>query len=266
MKISNTRRIVALTLLAGALGVAVGAQTDLSRGRANSQPASSEQLFALANRTRAAAGVGALQWDPALAAAALQHCERMAAEGPIAHRYGGEADLSDRAGQAGAHFSLIEENVAVGPSAAEIHDGWMHSPGHRDNLLNPQVNRVGVAVVAVQGALYAVADYAQAVPVFSTGGVEAAVAEKLRDRGMTVLRDTADARRVCAQDGDARGAWSGSQPSFLMQWQGPDVTQLPKSLLDRMASGRYRQASVGSCAPHDVEGQFTVYRVAVLLY
>jgi uncharacterized protein YkwD len=50
-----------------------------------------------------------------LAAAARRHCLRMAAEGPISHRYEGEPDLSERAAQAGAHFSLIEENVAVGP-------------------------------------------------------------------------------------------------------------------------------------------------------
>ena len=32
-------------------------------------------------------------------------------------------------------------------------------PGHRTNLLNPEVDRVGVAVVATRGVLYAVADY-----------------------------------------------------------------------------------------------------------
>ncbi|MGB7266889.1 MAG: CAP domain-containing protein, partial [Terracidiphilus sp.] len=117
-------------------------------GGAPDQRAASEQIFALANEARAQAGVGRLQWDPALADAALQHCRRMAQEGPIAHRYGGEADLSGRAAQAGAHFSVIEENVAVGPSADAIHEEWMHSPGHRQNLLSPDVDRVGVAVVA----------------------------------------------------------------------------------------------------------------------
>ena len=86
----------------------------------------------------------------------------MAQEGPIAHQYGGEADLSGRAAQAGAHFSVIEENVAVGPSADAIHEEWMHSPGHRANLLRPDVDRVGVAVVAARGVLYAVADYSRA--------------------------------------------------------------------------------------------------------
>ena len=121
-----------------------------------------EQLFALANQARAKAREPALQWDPALAAAALKHCLWVAAEMPIgqlSHQYNGEADLRTRAARAGARFNLIEENVASGPSVSAIQEAWMESPGHRNNLLNPQVDCVGVAVVAADGVLYAVADY-----------------------------------------------------------------------------------------------------------
>jgi len=44
--------------------------------------------------------LGTLQWDPALAAAAQQHCLRMAQDGSISHRYNGEPELTDRAGNA----------------------------------------------------------------------------------------------------------------------------------------------------------------------
>jgi len=121
-----------------------------------------EQLFSLANHARAQAELRGLKWDPALAAAALKHCLRMAAEGPIgqlSHQYEGEAALSGRAGQAGARFDMIEENVASGPTASAIQEAWMESPGHRENLLNPEVDSVGVAVVASDGVLYAAADY-----------------------------------------------------------------------------------------------------------
>src|ERR1039457_1698952 len=108
----------------------------------------------------------------------------MAAEGPISHRYNGEPDLTSRAGQAGAHFSLIEENIAVGSYPATIHQRWMESPGHRSNLLNPQVDRVGIAVVAANGVIYAVADYARVVQVLNPTQVEAAIAALLRPRGL----------------------------------------------------------------------------------
>ena len=127
-------------------------------------PTAAEQMFALANQARAQAGAGT-----AALGSGAGRCRSV----PLpAHGRGG-ADLaplwrragSERRGpaQAGAHFSLIEENVAIGPSAAGIHEEWMNSPGHRTNLLNPEVDRVGIAVVASRGVLYAVADYARAV-------------------------------------------------------------------------------------------------------
>jgi len=226
----------------------------------------SEQLFALANQARAQAGVGRLDWDPALAEAALYHCRRMALEGPIAHRYGGEPDLADRAAQAGARFGLIEENVAVGPSAEGIHEEWMNSPGHRANLLSPEVDRVGIAVVASRGVLYAVADYSQGVAALSASQVEARVAGLIRPSGLTILGNPALARAACATDSGLPRAAGGPQPRFIMRWQASDLTRLPQALVDRLSSGNYTQASIGSCPAQSTQNAFSAYRIAVLLY
>lgn len=230
------------------------------------QPAKGEQLYAMANETRAQAGLHKLAWDPALAEAAMKHCMRMAAEGPISHRYGGELDLAQRAGAAGAHFSLIEENIAVGSYPGKIHQGWLDSPGHRANLLSPDIDRVGTAVVAAQGVLFAVADYARGVPVMATEQVENTVAGLLRAKGVAVRRDTTDARAACYLDRGLPSLAGAEPPQFVMRWQGPDPDRLPPELIERLGSGRYRQAAVGSCPARNVEGSFTVYRVAVLLY
>lgn len=233
--------------------------------RASIQP-EAWQIVVLANQARAEAGAGPLKWDPSLAAAARQHCLRMVAVGSISHQYAGEPDVSGRAKQAGARFSLIEENVAVAPDPAAIHNAWMHSPGHRTNLLNPAVDRVGVAVVAGRGGLYAVADYERAVQELTQSQVEAAVAALVRARGVAVLPDSAVARTACAVDDGMPRAKAGPQPRFVMRWQDPELAQLPKALLDRLATGQFRAAAVGSCAPQGQEGAFTAYRVAVLLY
>jgi hypothetical protein len=221
------------------------------------------QIVTLANQARAAAGAAPLKWDPALAVAARQHCMRMAAEGAISHRFGSEPDVSERAQKAGAHFSLIEENVAIAPTPASIHSAWMHSAGHRTNLLNPAVDRVGVAVVAGRSGLYAVADYERAVPVLSQAQIEASIAKLLRDSGVTLRGDSADARAICADDGNTI---RGKKPGFRMLWVGADLNRLPLQLTDRIASGRYSEAAVGSCPARDLQGSFTAYRVAVLLY
>jgi uncharacterized protein YkwD len=65
------------------------------------------------NQPRAMVKAGPLQWDPALAEAARQHCLRVAAEGSVEHQYGDEPAVAERAGQAGAHFSLIAISVAL---------------------------------------------------------------------------------------------------------------------------------------------------------
>jgi len=236
-----------------------------SDARATMQP-EAEQILALANQARAAAGAAPLKWDGALAIAARKHTLRMAAEGPISHRYPGELDLSERAGQAGAHFSVIEENVAVGPTPAEIHNEWMHSPGHRTNLLNPEVDRVGIAIVASRGVLYATADYGRGVQDLSASQIEARVAALIRPSGLTIVANPAIAREACAMVSGMPRTADGSMPGFLMRWQDSDLTNLPRNLVQRLESRQYHQAAIGSCNPTGVDGTFTAYRVAVLLY
>lgn len=229
----------------------------------SSVPTAAEQLLALANQARAEHGAAPLRWDSALATAALAHCHRMAVEGPIAHRYNAEADLATRAGHAGAHFGLIEENVAVGPSASVIHEEWMRSPGHRSNLLNPSIDRVGIAVVSARGVLYAVADYSQEVQQLSAPEVEDRVAGLIRPSGVSIMADHSLARAACATD---EGAPRSMPPGFIMRWQDSSLAQLPQALIDRLATGRYHRAAVGSCRAESGQNSFSAYRVAVLLY
>ena len=112
-----------------------------------SHPSAEEKLLLDAtNRERAAAGLQALRWNDALAAAARQHAQLMAGENVLSHQLPGEPPLDQRAAQAGAKYAMVAENVAVGPDPEEIHDGWMHSPGHRRNILNAELTAIGIAV------------------------------------------------------------------------------------------------------------------------
>jgi uncharacterized protein YkwD len=244
-------------------GTVVGA--DVQMGTNQALRSKAEQLFAMANQARAAQGLHMLQWDPALAAAALNHCARMAAEGPISHQYSGEPDLSERAGQAGAHFSLIEENVAQGYQPAGIHQAFMNSQGHRDNMLNPAVDRIGVAVVARGNWIYAVEDFSRSVQVLSMEQVEAAVSNLVQENGISAHGNSVGARLACAQDHGLPVSLDNRRPEFIMRWQDAELQRLPGALLDRIATGKYREAAVGSCPSQNPETTFTVYRVAVLL-
>lgn len=267
MKLVKYRLVLSLMIVWTLVGPARGQHSSSgSDDRSGNLQAASKQILALANQARAQAGAPPLVWDPALAAAARMHCERMVAEGPIAHRYGGEADLSERASIAGAHFSLIEENVALGAYPAQIHDGWMNSPGHRRNLLNPEVDRVGISVIASRGNLYAVADYSKGVALLNRTQIEAKVSELVRMSGLALRSDPRDARAACELDRGLPSALTAKQPGFIMRWQSADLGRLPQQLVDRMGTREYHLASVGACTPQGDQTQFTQYRVAVLLY
>jgi len=119
-------------------------------------------LFASVNQARRARGLGPLRWDESLAAAARRHAEVMAQRGSAQHGFTGEPSLTTRVKQAGAHFSWLSENVTQGRSPRFIHAQFMNSPPHRANILDRDMDSIGVGVVERGGQLFAVEDLSQA--------------------------------------------------------------------------------------------------------
>ena len=120
------------------------------------------QLFQAINRERAAYGLPPLKWDEALANAARQHAEAMAAQRSISHGFPGEPSLPSRATRAGARFSWLSENVAAGPNAENIREQWMNSPNHRANLLDADMDTIGAGAAERNGVVFVVADFSKA--------------------------------------------------------------------------------------------------------
>ena len=230
--------------------------------RASGQTVSEQYLLAAANADRAAHGLGPVRRDEHLELAARGHAYEMAKRGTISHQFEGEEDLAERAGDAGAHFSLITENVAEASNSALIHDLWMHSAGHRANLLDPAVDAVGIAVVQVHGQLYAVEDFGKTVQTLSLSEQETTVAGLLADRGVALVAGRGEARQTCEM---STGYAGGRQPWFVMRYTSSDIGRLPPELTTRLESGKYHQAAVGACV-NGKQGPFTSYNLAVLLY
>jgi hypothetical protein len=236
---------------------------------AQAQEPNERRLVDLTNEARTQAGLKPVVWDAKLAAAAHAHAVRMAAEAEISHRYADEADLPERAASAGAHFSVIAENIAQGTSPGQIHGAWMQSQVHHDNLMNANMDHIGVALVAARGALYAVADFTQSVASIAPAQIEQKVGAILQGRGLTLMADPSGARQYCALEDGASGAGLGLTARFLMRWQNTDIGKLPPELEKALRSGQFKQASVGSCATKGSGAAgpvFSGYRVAVLLY
>jgi hypothetical protein len=228
-----------------------------------SSPDSSEQiLFQSANRERASRGLSVLKWNAALAKAARRHALLLAQKNALSHQLPGELDPAARAAQEGARFSALAENVALGPSAMHLHDQWMKSPPHRANLLDPQMNSVGIAVARRGETFFGVEDFAEIVADLSLQQQEQLVQKQLQARGLRILDYTSDARRSCLLD---NGYTGNHRPSFVLHYATPDLDTLPDMLLKRIEGGRYQSAAVGAC-PSDSKFGASSYRIAVLLF
>jgi uncharacterized protein YkwD len=217
-------------------------------------------LLDAANRERAAAGLQALKWDSALAEAARQHAKVMVSQDLLLHQCLDEAPLNERAAKAGAKFSMIAENIAVGPNLETIHDGWMHSPGHRKNILSADVTAVGIATLRGSGGLFAVQDFSRSVEGLSLQQQEERVVSLLKGNGIHVADVTEEARSNC----DKKQAIAAAPGSYVIRFEATQLETLPDNLLERVKSRAYRKAGVGACRSGNTSG-FTLYRLAVVL-
>ncbi len=270
MRPSPKSRLNSLISLMKSLAIATLALASIAPGlhaksafaSENNLTVAEQYLFAAANEARANQGLSPLRLDPVLTEASALHAREMANHAAISHQFDGEPELATRGANAGAHFSLISENVGEAPSSVIIHDLWMHSPGHRANLLDPNVDSIGIAIVTRNNQLYAVEDFASTVKILTLNQQERTVASVIAQSGMRVAETTDDARQTCTM---STGYAGSRQPWFIMRYTAASLNAIPSQLKSRLSSGKYHQAVVGAC-PATRKSSFTAYNIAVLLY
>ncbi len=88
--------------------------------------------------------------SPALGAAARNHSIDMARNNFMSHTGSDGASPWDRIQAAGYDFTTAAENIGAGyPTAGDMVNGWMNSPGHRANILSNECDMgVGYAYSA----------------------------------------------------------------------------------------------------------------------
>jgi len=216
------------------------------------------------NASRESHGLLAMHLNANLSIAAQRHADLMAAEDTLDHQLPNEAGLAERCAAAGAHFSSIAENIATGGALHRIHDGWLHSPPHLENMMTPAFTAVGIGIAKRGRTIYAVEDFSMEVAVENTATVEQRVRDMLADRNINPGISAQFARRAC-ESGERQYSGDGPRPALVIQFASPDVEKLGPILDEKIRPGRYQSASVGACADVNVRG-FTRYRVTLLLY
>jgi hypothetical protein len=252
--------------MATVLLIISAATCDATLSPVHAMTVAEQSLLSSANRDRASHGLRQLHLDVGLAQAALAHARQMVLHDDISHQFPGELELSARGAAAGAHFSLITENVAEAPDPATLHELWMHSEGHRANLLDPEVDSVGISVIVGKDQFFAVEDFANTVDSHSFADQELAITELIASSGIHIAdaatASSEDARKTCSM---STGYAGHQRPWFVMRFTADSLTELPTELKSRLHSGEYHQAAVGACTD-TTSGPFSGYNIAVLLY
>ena len=117
-------------------------------------PAVEIQIVEMTNRVRAQEMLTAVMPNAQLAAAAQAYAQFLAKSGTFSHTADGH-EAGERITDAGYQWCQIGENLALTQSsngfatrdlATKAVEGWLNSPGHRHNMVLPNVTEIGIGI------------------------------------------------------------------------------------------------------------------------
>jgi hypothetical protein len=236
-------------------------------------PSPEQQLFKLLNLERENAGVGKLQWDSNVAQAALEHARKLAQNAALSHQFAGEPQLDQRVGATGARFNAVAENVALADTAEDAHVALMNSPGHRANILNPNYNAVGIAVVQRGKTLYIAQDFARVLPVYSEQQFRdevVGVFNRLRQAHHNgAIESHSDSRldqEACSARLDPGGALQITGASRAAVFTATRPSDLPAPMVEAAADFTLHRMNIGVCFKPDSRGGFAQFWVVAVFF
>ena len=175
------------------------------------------------------------------------------------------------------HSDQQAENVDLAKDVPSAHKGFMHSPAHRANILNPNYDAVGVAVIRSGDYVYVTEDFALRVTAYSEPEADAVLQRAVENYAAThgmptpVRKPQAQLRHMACgmalndslQSQKAEGlpgaeevaAWTAAAPG--------DLPSSAKELLSQPMSSGY---SLGVCFAPSVSQPGGVYWVVMVVY
>ena len=133
-----------------------------------------QEVLKLTNEFRQQQGLTALVIDQNLEKAADLHTQNMAKLDFFSHTGKDGKNSSTRAKEAGYESTVVGENIAAGyRTPKDVVDGWIASPGHRANMLNPAYNEIGLGHYFLQNDTGSVNYNNYWTQVFGKGTIEA---------------------------------------------------------------------------------------------
>jgi len=137
---------IALASLLLCVALLLPAAAVAAPGKTAAASAAERAIRGCANRNREAAGLEPLRASGVLARAARLQARNMAIHGFFAHEDPQGRGPAERVEifDTRHEFVFVGENIAAGYSSpVAACQGWMHSAGHRENILNGEYTRIG---------------------------------------------------------------------------------------------------------------------------
>jgi uncharacterized protein YkwD len=237
-----------------------------------------EQRFVeLINRERERAGVPSLKVDERLVKAAREHSARMAQAKTLSHQIGGEPRLSNRLAATGIRFNSDAENVAYDSEVESAHTGFMHSPGHRENILSPKYNTVGVGVVRSGDVLWVTEDFANRLQEYSADEAEQTIIaawqgerRRSRNRPAAVGRVPQLRPMACAmgnrEELNTRSLLRLPDVQAAVAYTESDPAKLPSNAVKKAHDPNVRRIAVGACFADGPKYSAGVWWVCMVFY
>ncbi len=211
------------------------------------------RLLDLLNAERKARRLAPLSWEPTLARLARDHAADMARAGKASHHSTGDgADFAARLRRTDLAVRALAENVAVDRDVAAAHRSLMASPGHRDNILNPDLTAVGIGIVAGREApsVYVAEDFAAPLSILSAsqalGRLRDGLATARRRAGGPPLEEDASlsrrlsgvVERLAAADSVKADKDALAGPGWVFCYTAHDPAEIPDSVRKTLARAR----------------------------
>jgi uncharacterized protein YkwD len=230
------------------------------------------------NADRTARGLAAVRLSPELVNLAREHSADMARRDVLSHDSDTGRSYQQRLTDAGVSFIISGENVGRGGTFLTrlIHQSFMDSAAHRDNILNPRFDSVGIGVVSGSRGIYFVTqDFTRRFVLRSGAEIRSMMLDALNAaRAKVGLAPVVPSDEVNAMADDMAQAKAGgterpqvpitrrkTTTTFLT---GQDLDQLAASIRDLQVVG-YGQGGIGSAFVRSPQYPSGAYVICVFL-
>jgi uncharacterized protein YkwD len=234
-------------------------------------------LWQMTNQSRQEQGLPPLAWDEKLAAAARIHSDEMAKHGKLSHQFEDEPPLKERLAAVELRFDAASENVAFAASAEQAQRGFLHSPGHRANMMDARYNAVGIGAAERDGVLYFTVDFARRQEVLVDADVEERVirvleSERQKRRLDQSVAHPAPSLRNVACEGRTHALNAQHigerypQANWALAFTTVDAASVPAAALKAATERGLRRIEVGACFAPSSSNGYSTFWVVLLGY